>query len=113
MAAGVAGARNHFRGLTLRNTGDAPLTVVGVETTASRIAGLHAMTHAAGMMRMRALDRLEVPAKSAITLQPHGNHLMLFDLKAPLVAGRKVPVSFVLDDGRRVTADFAVRTDAP
>lgn len=98
---------------TLLNAGDKAIVVVGVETDASRAAELHSMTHDNGMMRMRRLERLEVPAKGSARLAPHGNHLMLFDLKAPLVAGQSVPVRFVLDDGSRVTATFSVRSAAP
>ena len=108
-----AGAQVGAGYATLRNTGKTPRVVVGVETPVSASAQLHSMTHSDGMMRMRHLERLPVPAGGSVALAPNGNHLMLFGLHAPLVAGQRVPLSFVLDDGSRVTTDFVVRAAAP
>ena len=98
---------------TLHNPGAVPRVIVGVETPASRSAQLHSMTHADGMMRMRHLESLTVSARGSAKLAPHGDHLMLFDLRAPLVAGQRVPVTFVLADGQRLATEFVVRDAAP
>lgn len=98
---------------TLRNPGAAPRVIVGVETPASGSAQLHSMTHTDGMMRMRHLESLSVPARGSVKLAPHDDHLMLFALRAPLVAGQRVAVTFVLDDGQRVATEFVVRDAAP
>jgi len=50
-------------------------------------------------MRMRALpDGLPLPAGQRVDLQPGGYHLMLMDLKSPLAAGSKVPVTLRFKD---------------
>ena len=47
------------------------------------------MTHADGIMMMRALnDGLSIPAGATVSLQPSGLHIMFLDLKAPLTAGQ-------------------------
>ena len=43
------------------------------------------------MMKMKAVDRLPLPAGKSVELSPGGYHMMLFDLKAPLKAGDVVP----------------------
>lgn len=53
---------------------------------------LHSMTMEAGIMRMRALPRIELPAGQTVKLAPGSMHLMLIDLKQSLKAGDKVPL---------------------
>jgi copper(I)-binding protein len=62
---------------------------------ASPLAGrveLHSMTLDGGVMRMRAISRIELPAGKTVKLAPNGLHLMVFDLKQPLKAGDKLPL---------------------
>lgn len=99
--------------VTLRNDGDAARKVVGVETPVAAMAGIHSMTQENGVMKMREVTALEVPAHGAVSLTPGGFHLMLMGLKQPLTAGQYVPLVFVLDDGSRLATGFAVRDAAP
>jgi copper(I)-binding protein len=65
---------------------------------------LHSMTLDGGVMRMRALPRIELPAGKTVNLAPNGLHLMLIDLKRPLKAGDKLPlVLSVQTSGTSVT----------
>ena len=67
-------------------------------------AELHSMTMDGGVMRMRALPRVELPAGKTVKLAPGGLHVMLVDLKQPLKAGDKVPVTLsVQSPGASVT----------
>ena len=91
------------------NAGDRALAIVGVESPVAASAELHSMRHVDGMMQMRHLERLEVPAHGSAALAAGGDHLMLFGLRAPLVAGQWVPITLVLDDGRRLATGFIVR----
>lgn len=54
---------------------------------------LHSMTMDGGVMRMRPVARVELPAGQAVKLAPNGIHVMLVDLKQPLKAGDKVPLT--------------------
>jgi copper(I)-binding protein len=69
-----------------------PLTLVGVASPVGT-AELHEMRMDGDVMRMRALDRLELPAGQPVQLRPGSYHLMLMDLKAPLQPGANVPVT--------------------
>jgi copper(I)-binding protein len=54
---------------------------------------LHSMTMDGGVMRMRALPRIELPAGQTVKLAPGGAmHVMLVELKQPLKPGDKVPL---------------------
>ncbi len=67
--------------------------LVGFECGICRAAELHSMTHKNGMMKMRQVDAIELPAGQAINLGSSGYHLMLMGLKQPLQAGEYVTVT--------------------
>ena len=74
----------------LTSARDAALVAVG-SATAARVE-MHSMTVEGGVMRMRALPRIELPAGQAVKLAPGGRHFMLIDVKQPLTAGDTVPL---------------------
>ena len=86
--------------LTITSKKDATLT--GVESGSAKSGEIHSMVMEGGMMKMRALDSLPLPAKTPVTLGENGNHLMLIGLTKPLKAGRKLPfaVTVKFADGR-------------
>ena len=53
---------------------------------------LHEMAMDGNVMKMRQVRDIPVPAGGAVELKPGGLHLMLMNIKAPLVAGETVPV---------------------
>jgi len=85
---------------------DARLT--GVSTPVAGAAEVHSMTLEGGTMKMRAVKALDLPAGTPVKLVPGGYHVMLFDLKKPLVAGEKVPLTLVIEDAGKRTHKIAV-----
>ena len=87
--------------------------LVGVSSPAAGAAEVHSMTMDGGTMRMRAVEALDLPAGTPVKLAPGGFHVMLFDLKKPLVAGQKVPLTLVIEEtgkrARRITVNAIVR----
>ncbi len=77
----------------------------------SPVAGLveiHEMAVVDGVMRMREISALELPAGKAVELKPGSYHLMLMDLKQPMKAGDIVPVTLVIEgaDKKRETLEL-------
>ena len=70
---------------------DAALVAAG-SPAASRVE-MHSSRVEGGVMRMRALPRIELPAGQMVKLTPGGVHLMLFDLKQSLKVGDVVPLT--------------------
>ena len=67
--------------------------LLGASSPVAGKAGLHEMRMDGNVMRMRELaDGLPLPAGQAVALAPGGYHIMLMDLKQPLVAGQVIPV---------------------
>jgi copper(I)-binding protein len=78
----------------------------------SPVAGrveLHSMGMDGGVMRMREVDGIDVPAGGAVVLEPGGLHLMLMDLKAPLQPGKAVPLTLRFQKAGEVQATLQVR----
>ncbi len=101
----------------MRLTASEPLTLVGVQTPAARVAEIHEMKMEGDVMRMRPISELALPAGRAVELRPGGFHLMLSDLKAPLKDGTQVPLTLVLRDAkgaeRRLGLQVPVALRAP
>ncbi|MGH8752648.1 MAG: copper chaperone PCu(A)C [Burkholderiales bacterium] len=62
---------------------------------------IHSMRLKNGVMEMRQLESLELPAKQTVKLEPGGLHIMLLDLKRPLKLGDKVPLRLTLQRADR------------
>lgn len=92
-------------------TSTAADTLKGVSYAGADMAQVHEMKHEDGMMKMAHLeDGLALPAGQRTELKPHGNHIMLMGLKAPLVAGETAKITLDFDKAEDITVDFAVRT---
>ena len=101
----------------MRLTAQEPLKLVGVETSAAAVAEVHEMKMDGDVMRMRAIEALELPKGVAVDLKPGGYHLMLQQLKAPLVKDTQVPITLVFKDAKgavsRLSLQVPVRMAAP
>jgi copper(I)-binding protein len=86
-------------GVYMQLRSDVQSRLVGVKTDAAKTAEVHQMSHEGGVMRMRRLESLDLPAGKTVTLEPGGYHLMLLDILRPLKAGDRVSVTLVLDEG--------------
>ena len=89
------------------------LRLTGVKCAAAEAAEVHQMKMENGMMRMRAVPFLELPAGKTVKLEPGGYHIMLFDLRQSLVAGQKLKLELTVEDGskrlHRVAVEAVVR----
>jgi periplasmic copper chaperone A len=84
------GQKNASAYVELTSAADAAL-VSASSPFAGRVE-LHSMTLDGGVMRMRPLSRIELPAGRTVKLAPNGMHLMVLDLKQPLKTGDKLPL---------------------
>ena len=95
------GQPNSAAFLTLRNTASRDHALVGGETVAAEVVELHSHVAEGGMVRMRRVDRIELPAGQEVTLKPGGFHLMLIGLKQSLTPGEEVAFELEFADGSR------------
>jgi copper(I)-binding protein len=84
--------------------------LVGVATPVAGVAEVHEMKMEGGTMRMRELkDGLVLPARQPVELKSGGNHLMLMDLKQPMVKGTTVPLVLRFEDAKGVKSEREVQ----
>jgi copper(I)-binding protein len=95
------------------NGGDSPRALVGGKSDVADTVELHTHTMDEGMMKMRRIERIEVPAKGTVTLEPGGLHVMLIGLNRDLAPGDGVNLTLDLDDGSRVQVQAPVREVKP
>jgi copper(I)-binding protein len=87
--------------MTLTAHGDAKL--VGASTVAAGVVQVHEMKLDAGVMKMSELKGgLDLPAGKSVELKPGGYHVMLMDLKAPLLKDTTMPLTLVVKDAQGV-----------
>jgi copper(I)-binding protein len=96
-------------GVYVTLTAAEPLTLVSASTPIAGSASVHEMKLEGDVMRMRALERLDLPAGKAVQLQPGGYHLMLQDLKAPLQPGTSIPVTLTFRTARNEQRQFTLQ----
>ncbi|WP_290908174.1 copper chaperone PCu(A)C [Halomonas sp.] len=95
--------------MVLHNRGDSDLAVVDAHSPAARVAELHNHVDVDGVMQMRRVDEIGVPAGASTELAPGGLHLMLIDLMAPLHEGDEVEITLVLDSDETLTLSAPVK----
>lgn len=79
---------------------DAAKLVAG-SSPAAGVVEIHEMKMEKDVMKMAALPNgLDLPSGKTVELKPGGYHVMLMDLKAPLVANSTVPVTFTFQDAK-------------
>ena len=95
--------------MTLRNASNTDHAVVSAESPVAGIVELHTHTMEGDMMRMRQVDKIDVPARSMTVLKPGGLHVMLMRVEGTLRHGDKVLVRLVFEDGSKKEIEAPVR----
>ncbi|KAF0117360.1 MAG: hypothetical protein FD149_1169 [Rhodospirillaceae bacterium] len=83
--------------------------LVAAESPAATTVELHVHQESDGIMRMRAVPSLPIPAGGSITLKPGAEHVMLMGLKRPLKEGDTVPLVLTFAKAGTVHARAMVR----
>ena len=89
-------------------TAKADAALVGVASPVAARAELHSMTMDGGVMKMRPLDKLDLPAGKTVNLRPGGYHVMLIDIRRGLKAGERVPLTLTVEDSRGAKSTLKV-----
>jgi len=94
--------------MTIRSLGPAD-RLTGFRSPACDRPELHTHVNDDGMMRMREVEAIEIPAGSEAVLEPGGLHLMFIDLAAPLVEGEMVEVTLLFEQAGELTLSLPVK----
>lgn len=84
--------------------------LVGVSSPVAGLAEVHEMKMDKDVMKMAALPNgLDLPAGKAVALKPGGYHVMLMDLKAPLVKDSTIPLTLTVQDAKGVKSTIELK----
>lgn len=95
--------------LQLVNPGKRERELLGVSTPIAGVAMVHRTYYEEGMMRMRHINHLRVPAEGTVAFEPNGYHIMLMDLAETPAAGDSFTVELLFDEGEALTFLVAVK----
>lgn len=103
------GQPNSAAFMTLHNRGDKANAVVAASSPAAEVVELHTHTMDGGMMKMRRVEQIDIPAGGETELKPGGLHIMLIGLKEQLNPGMKVSLTLKFADGSESTIEAPVQ----
>ena len=71
--------------------------LTAVSSPVAKKVELHTMSMQGGVMKMRPLAAIDIPAGQPVTLSPGGMHMMLEGLTQPLREGQSFPLTLSFD----------------
>ena len=98
---------------SLENHCGKPVTVLSVSSRDFGMAMIHETVVKNGVSKMQHVAVLKIPAQGSVAFTPGGRHLMMMMPARELKPGDKVSLTFGLESGERVVAEFPVLRDAP
>jgi periplasmic copper chaperone A len=105
----MAGSGNGAVYLTIVNSGSVSDDVIAASSDAAATVELHESYEESGMMMMRPITKLGVPAGGKLEMKPGGYHLMLINLKRELKAGQVIDLTLVLQKAGRIPVKAKVK----
>jgi len=97
-------------GAYMEITSKVPARLVSVASPAAGAVEIHDMKMEGGVMKMSAVNGVDLPANKTVKLAPGGYHVMLLALKRTMKAGDRVPLklTFELPDKKREAVELSV-----
>jgi len=78
---------------------DADAKLIGVSSPAVPRVEVHEMKMEGDVMIMREVKAIDLPKGKTVALEPGGFHIMLMNLKQPIVAGEVIPLTLEVASG--------------
>lgn len=101
-------------GAYMKIRSDADAKLVAASSPRVPRVEVHEMRMDGDVMRMRELKSIELPKGKTVSLEPGGYHIMLMNLKQPIKAGERIPLTLTIESGgRQQTVDVQAEARAP
>lgn len=95
--------------MTIRNAGDEPVTLTGIETDLATRPEVHlSSTNDQGVSSMAPAGEIEIAPGAAVALEPGGLHAMLMMLQRPMVEGETFALTLRFSDGGAVSVEVPI-----
>ena len=78
---------------------DTDAKLIGASSPVVPRVEVHEMKMDGDVMIMREVKAIDLPKGKTVALEPGGLHIMLMNLKQPIVAGEAIPLTLVVESG--------------
>ena len=85
--------------MTIKNTANEAVDIKSAQSQLARSTELHTALNEDGVMKMRKLEQISIPANGEVVLKPGSYHLMLIGLNKPAKEGEEVMLVLKFSDG--------------
>lgn len=96
--------------MTLKNDSAEQIDIIAAHSDVAKVIELHTHTDDNGVMRMRKIPQIEIPANGTTELKPGGLHIMLIGPHNPIKVGDTVTVTLEFKDGSKKVVDMPVKS---
>jgi periplasmic copper chaperone A len=111
---GMHGGSNSAAYMTLANSSDTPDALISASTDAAETVELHTVEQTPdGVMKMRPVEQIDVPAGGEQQLKPGGFHVMLLGITRDLNEGETVDLTLVFENAGELTLSLPVQMMPP
>lgn len=98
--------------MTIENHGRQADTLTSAHTSIAGYTELHEHIHQDDVMKMQRIERVEIAPGGSVEFSPGGHHVMLFDLKEPLVAGQRYTMTLVFARAGELEVEVQISKEA-
>ena len=99
--------------MSISNRSGSDRRLLQAASPVARTVELHTHIDDHGVMRMRQVAAIDIPAGGRAELRSGGYHVMLIGLRQPLQEGERVPLTLRFDDGSTQKLEVPVRRPQP
>ncbi|PZO87755.1 MAG: hypothetical protein DI623_14080 [Sphingomonas sanxanigenens] len=85
--------------------GDADTKLIQVSSPVAIKAEMHESTSQDGVMSMKPVREVDIPAKSEVKFAPGGKHVMFWKINPGITAGKTMTLIFTFADGNEIQVD--------
>lgn len=94
---------------TLANPGKEADALIAAASDAAGAVEIHESYRDMGMVMMRPVKKIEIPAGKKVEMKPGGYHIMLLNLKRDLKAGEVVNVTLQFDKAGKIPVQAVIK----
>lgn len=98
--------------MTIANDGAVADRLVEVHAPTAERAELHTHELSQGVMSMKKIGAIEIPARGEAALRQGGFHIMLFNLARPVAVGDRIPLVLEFEAAGRIEVEAEVEKPA-
>ena len=95
--------------MEISNNSGSPVILQSVKSPQFGMSHIHQTKMEDGLMKMKPVHGLEIPANETVTLEPGGLHIMMMNRTESLNAGDEVDLNLEFSDGQQIAVKATVK----